>query len=358
MSSRFWILLARKLAGEATLDELRELEQLLLENPELAGNVELYIKYFNSQMSANPSSNAKLEQQWQRQLDLLRGPGEPEDQAVPGDSRPAKKRRMLKLALVLGVVALAVVLAGIFNVPRKQNAILSMNTPGAVASKNERIEMVLPDGSRVWLNKDSRIALDKGFGKSNREISLIGEAFFDVVHKAELPMIVHAGKVDIRVKGTAFNVCAYPDDNQVETALVRGSIELSASINGKKQRLLMKPNEKVTIHTGEVPVQPRQQVQVPEFVLDTLAVEEQSGLIPEIAWIQNKMVFVNESLDDLTGKMNKWFNTSIIIEDSSLLKERFTGVFRNEDLQEALEALRFTYGFNYSIQNDKVVITK
>lgn len=358
MSSRFWFLLARKLAGEATLDEIRELEQLLPEDPELAGNVELYTKYFNSQISAAPSANAELEQQWQRQLGRLQGPVEPEDQIVPDDSQIAKKSRMLKPALVLGLVAFAVILAGIFTVRQRQHTILPDNTPGAVTSKNERIETLLPDGSKVWLNKDSRLTFDEGFGISNREIYLTGEAFFDVVHKAELPMIVHAGKVDIMVKGTAFNVCAYPGDNLVQTALVRGSIELSARINGKKQRLLMKPNDKVTVHTDEAPAQPRQQVPVPEFVRDTLAVEEQSGLIPEIAWIQNKMVFANESLDELTGKMNKWFHTTIIIEDSALLKERFTGVFQDENLQEALEALRFTYGFNYSIQNDKVIITK
>ncbi|ANH79747.1 hypothetical protein A8C56_01045 [Niabella ginsenosidivorans] len=358
MSSRFWFLLARKLAGEATLDEIRELEQLLLENPELAGRVELYTKYFNSRIPTAPSANARLEQQWQQQLDRLRGQGAPEDQVGPPDSKPLKKGRMLNPVLVFGLVALVAGLFGIFTVKQRQGALLPGNTPGAVTSKNERIETLLPDGSKVWLNKDSRLTFDKGFGKSNREIYLTGEAFFDVVHKAELPMIVHAGKVDVMVKGTAFNVCAYPGDNQVETALVRGSIELSARINGKKQRLLMKPNEKVTVHTGETPVQLRQQAPVPEFVLDTLAVEEQSGLIPEIAWIQNKMVFKNENFAELTEKMNKWFHARIIIEDTSLLKERFTGVFQNENLQEALEALRFTYGFNYSIQNNQVVITK
>lgn len=361
MSSRFWFLLARKLAEEATLDEIRELEQILLQNPELAGRVEVYTKYFDSPMTTAPSADPELEQRWKRQLSQLNDLKSETTMAAAEQSLTLRSKRQVGIqrrVFVLGTfVLIALLVAGVF-VARQSPGILSTGTPGAIASENERIETLLPDGSKVWLNKNSHLTFNKDFGKNNRDVYLTGEAFFDVVHKAELPMTVHAGKVDVRVKGTAFNVCAYPGDDQVETALVRGSIELSASINGKNQRLLLRPNEKVTVHTGSTFNKPKEQVTIPDFIIDTLAVEEQSGLIPEIAWIQNKMVFKNESFAELTEKMNKWYHTEIRIEDTSLLKERFTGVFQNESLQEALEALRFTYGFNYTIQNNKVLITK
>ena len=274
--------------------------------------------------------------------------------------RAVRPRRVLKFAAALAGALFLAGAAYLFNRPATPATPPSPKENNRVinAGNGPRKTVVLPDGSSIILRKNSTVELAAGFSKANRKLTLTGEAFFDVVHKAELPMTVHAGKVDVRVKGTAFNVCAYPGDDQVETALVRGSIELSASINGKNQRLLLRPNEKVTVHTGSTFNKPKEQVTVPDFIIDTLAVEEQSGLIPEIAWIQNKMVFKNESFAELTEKMNKWYHTEIRIEDTSLLKERFTGVFQNESLQEALEALRFTYGFNYTIQNNKVLITK
>lgn len=356
MSTRIWYLLGRKLSGEAGIEELRELEALLLANPALASKIEIHEKYFNHKKQL--SQNTLADDAWQKIQHQIAPQAE-------GDKKIYSPKNSLKFLRKpwWAAAALAIVSIGIFLITKSSIGLKGAadghfgNAEIVKTSVDEKTKTILPDGSTVWLNKDSRITCSKDFGKSNREITLVGEAFFDVVHKAELPMVVHAGAVSIKVKGTAFNIKNYPSEHKVEAALIRGSIELEMNIGNRKQRVLMLPNEKITVLDNAVVKSVKQQ---PESIMvkEPLVVEQQSGLIPEVAWIQNQLVFNKESFVSLAEKMGKWYGVSIIINDSALREERFTGVFKNENLEEALNALQFTYGFRYKIDGDKVYITK
>ena len=94
----------------------------------------------------------------------------------------------------------------------------------------------LPDGTHVWLNGNSKIAYtNNDFGAAKREVVLTGEAFFDVVKNAAVPFVIHAGVVNITVKGTAFNVKAYPGEKNIETTLIRGLIEITTKQEPNKK---------------------------------------------------------------------------------------------------------------------------
>src|ERR1700738_3910132 len=84
-----------------------------------------------------------------------------------------------------------------------------------------------PDGTLVVLNENSRISYNADYGRPNREITLEGEAYFDVARNPGSPLVIHAGNINIKVLGTSFDVKAYPRDRQVEASLIRGAIELS-----------------------------------------------------------------------------------------------------------------------------------
>lgn len=359
MSSRVWVLLGRKLAGEATLDELRELELLLMCDPEMTSKVEIHEKFFRKRQENEMYDEEGLNNKWQLIAPILRSDKEPVSLARSIQPQQKVGHRVNKNYLVVFAFSLAIVLIGVvffrnnWSVDGKDEL-----KPVVVTKEKQRTETVLPDGTKVWLNSSSSISLSDGFGITNREVTLEGEAFFDVTHKAELPMIVHANEVNIIVKGTAFNVRAYKNDSTVEAILVRGIVEMVANMRDRKARLLLKPNEKATVNVVQKSMTGSSRDGVSPFILDSLVVEEQSGLIPEIAWIQNKLVFRNESFGILKKRMEQWYNVEISVNDDSLLKERFTGIFKEETIEEALDALKYSYGFSYIIKGNKIEIMR
>src|SRR5690606_22571909 len=107
-----------------------------------------------------------------------------------------------------------------------QEAQLKYNST-EVSKPGERKSIQLPDGTKVMLNAGSTIHIAADFNATSRQLTLVGEAFFDVVHNAEKPFIIHTGAMDIKVLGTVFNVRAYPGDKTSETSLLKGSVEVT-----------------------------------------------------------------------------------------------------------------------------------
>lgn len=352
--TRVWCLLGRKLAGEASLEELQELEQYLIEDPTLAASVEMHTAYFEGGNTGVTVSDPD-KKSWEKQRERL------EDE-FPGDFRiveeitSSTRNKNRRIWYAVAVAVLLVIMTGI--VVLQDNYIFRTGGSNKIAKNGSVVEfggrkrMVLPDGSLVWLNKNSDISFDKNFGVHNRNITLSGEAFFDVVHKGGMPMIVNAGLVTIKVKGTAFNVFAYPGEHKVETSLIRGSVELTLK-NKPGEKVLMKPNEKIIVtqnKNGAAAATPGDEnLQVR---LDKLVMETQTGLIPEIAWIDNKLVFKDEPFEAVAEKMKRWYNRDIIILDPVLAREKFTGAFETETFEEALAALKLTYDFKYKTDNE------
>ena len=112
------------------------------------------------------------------------------------------------------------------------------------------------------------------FNKDLREVTLNGEAYFDVTKNAEKPFIIHTKKMDVKVIGTAFNVRSYSDEKTAEASLIRGSIEVTLK-DRKDQKIILKPNEKISIATDE----PKQPFQKPG---KTTAVKNDVSSIPQI----------------------------------------------------------------------------
>ncbi len=344
-STRVWHLLARKLTGDATLEELQELEQFLLQDAELASNADLHNTYFET--ITEEEDYGKYEKSWEKQLQRLR-------QEFPADfgTEEKKKRNIRRVKpLFAWMAAAALIVTGGLLV--WTNNLQEKTKLASEHNINEKRRVTLPDGTLIWLNKNSTISYNEEFGIHNRDIVLSGEAFFDVVHKAELPMTIHAGPVDITVRGTAFNVSAYPGNNKVETSLIRGAIELSVKDN-PGQKVFMNPNEKVTVTYDSSISKPVGKDA--RLELDPLTTETQTGLIPEVAWIENKLVFSNESFAAVLEKMGRWYDVKFEVADAELAAEKFTGAFDTETLDQALTALQMSYDFKVIKNKEGTII--
>lgn len=365
---RFWILIARKLSGEASVVELRELEALLRANPDLHFSAEIITNLWNQ----HPQNDSKkLELSYQRHLERIGTMGvvlHPESGKEESDSTyllhgSRKTRLVRKLAVAASVLLL--IFAGSYyylgstksTKPAEPLASLEVNT-----KNGSRTKIQLPDGSKVWLNSGSTLTYDKQFGKDIREVILSGEAFFDVVRNVDKPFIIHTTAMDIKVLGTKFNVKSYAEDKVSEASLIHGSIEVSLK-NSDADKFLLKPNQKIVIMNDRVvkdsavklskPV-----VSAPLFAVQKLNYSEKDSTFIETSWVDNKLIFENESFEDIALKMERWFDVLVEFADVNLKNERLTGSFKNETIEDALDALQMTTAFRYFKKNNRITITK
>ncbi|WP_029278417.1 FecR family protein [Pedobacter borealis] len=350
---RLWHLLARKFANEISLEELRELELGMKNLPSEEHRLAILSYYFDNIQSTKP--NVGVDESWEKVRTAISI-----DQNTQKDTynKPQKKRFIYTSLCTLVVLILG--LGYYFDLFSSKQKSLQSNLI-SISSNTVGKKIILPDGSSILMNKYSNIRYSTNYGKSNRDVFLIGEAYFDVVKNEQLPMTVHTYLVNIKVKGTAFNVTAYTDDQKVETSLVRGLIELS-TIRNPQNKMLLYPKQKMIIDNSVDRVatidQKNQQKEIKKqfFYIDTLTEEPQSKIIPELAWMEDKLVFNAETLEDLIIKLNRRYSVNIQLENEALKTKRFTGAFDNEPIDEVLKAMSYIHPFDYQITKNNVLI--
>ena len=224
-----------------------------------------------------------------------------------------------------------------------------------VTQRGERRFFVLPDSTRVYLGAGSNLRLAAGFAALNREVHLSGEALFDVPANAELPFIVHSSGQDVNVLGTLFNVKAYPEEEIIETSLIRGKVELV--LTGSTRRWPLMPNQKMIVNRagGDPGIINGKSG---KLVLLPLSYSAKDSAVIETVWAKGRLEIVNESFADIRKELERWYNVNIEIKDKAVEGYTFTATFTHEDIGEILKILQQTYYFNYRISGDKIIITK
>jgi ferric-dicitrate binding protein FerR (iron transport regulator) len=215
----------------------------------------------------------------------------------------------------------------------------------------EKSQVVLSDGTHVWINSGSRFKYPVGFGKDSRDVTLIGEAYFDVT-KGKSAFIVNTHDATIRVLGTAFNVKSYPEDNKTQTTVVRGLVRVESKSPGIDP-VLIKPDQMAVLRdkeeTGINPISSVQKMNVVDRVNSTAIT----------SWKDQMLVFSDETFEDIAVKMERWFNVKITIRDEKTKTERYTGKFvHNETIYEVLKAIELTTPIEYTIKNDVIEIKR
>jgi ferric-dicitrate binding protein FerR (iron transport regulator) len=184
-----------------------------------------------------------------------------------------------------------------------------------------RSSMVLPDGTSVSLNAGSTLKYPVAFQQEDRRVELTGEAYFDVKKDRHRPFIVSTSDIAVHVLGTSFNCSAYPDDEQIITALVEGEIEISGKANGQ-HRLSVKP--------GEVAVFSKQGKTIEK---------NKAGLDKYIAWKSGKLIFRDDPMTTVLDKVGRWYNVEFRVEDEEILGYEYSATFSGESLDQVLKML-------------------
>lgn len=359
----FWILFSKKIAGEANEKELAELERLMRDHPEwqyAAHSLEL-LWQTQAPSDRHPEEDAFL-LHIQRMQDRGIQIDDNTDLTLEAFDMALKSRRRRNIVRLVAISAVAASIAlifyftGIFDnsaLSGVQPLAREVNEISTRPGSKSRIQ--LPDGSTVWINAGSKITYDKSFGGELREVTLSGEAFFDVVHDADRPFIIHASAIDIRVLGTAFNVKAYPEDAKTETSLIRGRIEVSFR-NRPNDKIILTPNEKLVVDNQRSADSVQQDNALPLMAINKLKINPTDSTVAETQWVENRLVFNDESLEDLVVKMERWYGVEIEIRETFLKGKRFTGNFQNENIEQAMEALAISYPFSFERNGNKIFI--
>lgn len=369
-----WQLIARKLSGEASSVELHELEQLLRNDPHANYSKEI----LNDLWENRPSIDSYYTENKYKQLVLeLKNRGIDEgkfsvdDHFINNDptAEVSKKYKKGVISFVLASI-LVLIIGGIYLNYSKNDVSLLAELPAKseISTKNgSKTYLVLPDGTKVWLNAGSKMTYDKSYGSKLRKVTLNGEAYFDVVRNVDKPFIIHTNKMDIKVLGTAFNVKCYSTDKTMETSLIRGSIEVT--LNDRQEKIMIKPNEKLVITNENDPdtnqkaktqqkAQSKTTIDEPFISLSHLTLYPADNSVVETAWVKNKFVFSSETFEDIALKMERWYNVKILFTDEQLKARRFTGTFEKELVGEALNAMKLITSFSFSIKNNVITISK
>jgi transmembrane sensor len=239
-------------------------------------------------------------------------------------------RKSLKIAAVLipAILVLSLFINYLTN-KSKTVELIALNT-----AKGKRV-CILPDGTKVWINANSNFVYPSEFSNSERRVKLEGEAYFEVV-KGDLPFKIVTGNNQITVVGTAFNVRAVKKETFTEVVVSRGTV-IFKNIPSNKESVLV-AGEKGTYNE----------------ISREMIKEKLTGL-NAIGWKDEQLLFQDTPLSEIETILSRYFNVNVKV--SSLLKEcKFTGEFKQAQLDEILKVISISLGTTYLVKNDTVFI--
>jgi transmembrane sensor len=264
-----------------------------------------------------------------------------------------KYAAVILLSLIVGA-ALYAFIEKSFVLQEPQVAYNEITAP--LGSKSN---VLLPDGTEVTLNAGSKITYGTDYGKKTREVTFTGEGYFKVAKQRSKPFIVHTFKTTIQALGTEFNVKAYPDENIIETILVKGSILVNENRN-KRRGIILKPGEKIHIQktkNEEMPdkqkigLPPSHQSSIPKQIIYIA----KSDFHVETSWKEKQWIIQGENTKNLAVLLHRKFNLPIRINDTTLYKYKFSGIIENETLEQIFNIIKLTIPMSYTINKEEVV---
>ena len=237
--------------------------------------------------------------------------------------KASAKKRLLSILTRAAAILLLPVLSLLFytNLSDRDRYADNSNTLEVEAPAGSRMHFVLDDGTKVWLNHGSKMKYPQRFKGKNRKIFLTGEAYFEVAHNTKVPFIVETNRLEVKATGTAFNVSAYPGDDNIETTLVDGKVILYASENNHEIKALS-PGECLKFD-----------VKKNVYTLESVNTAKYT------AWKDGLLVFKNERAEDVAKKLARWYNVEVEIANEKVKEFTFTATFMDETLPQVLELM-------------------
>lgn len=205
----------------------------------------------------------------------------------------------------------------------------------------KRFDIQLSDGTSVYLNAGSTLKYPiKFITGEKRQVFLTGEAYFDVSEDKEHPFVVSSEGMNVEVLGTRFNVSAYPEDNNITTVLVEGSVQLAKTISNTGDFTMQ-------LEPGHLAHWNKATTHVVKEVVDTRIYT---------GWIDGRLVFKKTPFSAMIPKLERYFNLNIQNEYADLENQIFTAIYDIETIEEVLMSLKEDTPFDYEMKDGTIII--
>ena len=207
----------------------------------------------------------------------------------------------------------------------------------------ERIMLTLPDSTIVWLNAGSRIEYPEIFAQDVRQVTLTGEAYFDVTHQPNQPFYVQTGKLHVHVLGTQFTVSDYPDESSAEATLISGKVNVNVLNDSAKRTFELFPDEQLIVDEDQR-----------STVIQNVDASKYSG------WIHGRLHFDNADLEHIISKLGHWFGVKFECRDEIAVLNRLTFTVRDESIEQIVRLMQTIAPISFIQEGDtyKIVSTQ
>lgn len=204
-----------------------------------------------------------------------------------------------------------------------------------IVPRGGEYSLVLSDGTKVWLNADSKLTYPSLFNNADREVSLEGEAYFEVEKDGSHPFIVHTKEQTIKVLGTEFNVHAYPDGGNCITTLVKGKVQ----VNSFSEEMVLNPDQQaISNNNGK------------------FSLQKNADVKEAIAWKNGYFQFDNTDLHEIMRQLSRWYNVKVTYENGVKPNEFMAIVNRNNNISQILNILEETGVVHFQITGNEVTV--
>jgi transmembrane sensor len=316
-------------------------EDLLKKNPHQRAAIDEARQFLQLMNFKHESDDSRMSRLRSRVYQGIDQPGSLMKKIQPVKDKRSEYRNLparvaASIVVLLSAFALCYYMFNVIGIPDSASAFEEVE----VTPKGKRSLISLRDGTKVWLNADSRLKYSDFTGHPAREVFLEGEAFFDVAENKERPFIVNTSDIAIKVLGTSFNVKSYPDEQKIETTLVEGKVSIESKDDQPKQVSLL-PNQKAVF----------------EKESGKIILENEVDVEPYTSWKNGALSFDDQPFSEIVFELERWYNVTIHIEDKSSLACRFSAKINNKTLKEVMELFKSSDGIQYRIDGDEVFIT-
>lgn len=321
-----WHIFFKCFRNLATTEELAEIDNWLSDDIENIKMLDEVYNVFSLATVLPPPLIPDTQKAWQK-VDLKT--------SFKKENTLLLRNRFRYVAALAAVLVFGLMVAGIFN-SYLRNSQFSNQFTEIITQPGQKTSVILPDGSTVWLNSSSSLKYLADFNMKNREVTMTGEAFFNVTKNQSKTFRVKSDNLYVEVHGTSFNVRSYPDDTNQEVTvnegvvgLVNNSREISRLTKGE-QAIFTKKLEKVTVITEN-----------PELVS---------------AWKNNELIFRNTPVEDVIKSLESWYGVNITIDRKMLGAHNYTFKVKTESFHEVLDMMKITTPLSYTIDGKDIEI--
>lgn len=233
---------------------------------------------------------------------------------------------------------------GAARIIKVDSGLLSYHTAGTTGEvqyntistpRGGQFQVILPDGSRVWLNAASSLRFPTTFTNGERTVTLTGEAYFEVASQAEKPFTVAVNKIKVAVLGTSFNIMAYAEEKKISTTLLTGAVKVSTP----EQQVIITPGQEAVLTDG-----------------NTQFVTNNANISTAIAWKNGKFLFDETDIYSIMRQVARWYDVDIRYEGDLTGITLSGGISRQQYISQLLEILQSTGNVKFELKDKQITV--